>query len=175
MPSTVPLLARPCTIEQLQLDGASHFGQRPCWWQSEVAFQLMNGKNLVSISATGSGKSPHLLVAHVVWGWTYIDYCPTEEPRATTCRWVFSEGILSHITNSRATRQIPKSVPGMEINLPTQVADTDIQDLGDQVYAILNHCPFPWAGSWPSVHAHLEWTKNKEKNKLHHCWWSPLH
>ena len=33
------------------------FGQRPCQWQSEIALELINKKSLVSISATGSGKS----------------------------------------------------------------------------------------------------------------------
>src|SRR6266478_2671192 len=57
MPSNAELPARPCTIEQLQLDGMRHFGQKPCQWQSEVAFQLTSKENLVSISTTGSGKS----------------------------------------------------------------------------------------------------------------------
>ena len=57
MPSNAELPARPCTIEWLQLDGMRHFGQKPCQWQSEVAFQLTSKENLVSISTTGSGKS----------------------------------------------------------------------------------------------------------------------
>ena len=57
MLSTAAFLARPRTIEQLQLDGMSHFGQRPCCWQSEIVFKLTSVENLVSISATGSGKS----------------------------------------------------------------------------------------------------------------------
>ena len=57
MRSTAAFLARPRTIEQLQLDGMSHFGQRPCCWQSEIAFKLTSAENLVSISAMGSGKS----------------------------------------------------------------------------------------------------------------------
>ena len=142
MPSTVPLLVRPCTIEQLQLDGASHFGQRPCWWQSEIAFQLTNGKNLVSISATGSGKSFIFWLPMLYEDGLTLIIVPLKnlgQQLADESSW----RIPSHITNGRATRRIPKSVPGMEINLPTQVADTDIQDLGDQVYAILNCCPFP--------------------------------
>src|SRR5258707_7326676 len=38
-------------------DHDTHFGQRPCQWQSEIALQLIYGKNLVLISATGSRKS----------------------------------------------------------------------------------------------------------------------
>src|SRR5260370_42682596 len=44
-------------VEQLQVECAGHFHQRPCQWQLEIAFQLVQGKTLVSISATGSGKS----------------------------------------------------------------------------------------------------------------------
>ena len=47
----------PKMVEQLQVECAGHFHQRPCQWQSEIAFQLVQGKMLVSISATGSGKS----------------------------------------------------------------------------------------------------------------------
>src|SRR5260221_7619370 len=47
----------PKTVEQLQNECADHFHQRPCQWQSEIAFKLVKGKMLVSISATGSGKS----------------------------------------------------------------------------------------------------------------------
>ncbi|KAF8313728.1 P-loop containing nucleoside triphosphate hydrolase protein, partial [Cantharellus anzutake] len=54
---TPPFPAKPHTAEQLQLDSTSHFGQRPCRWQSDIAFQLVHRRNLVSISATGSGKS----------------------------------------------------------------------------------------------------------------------
>ena len=57
MPYTPVLLERPHTAEQLQLEGMSCFGQRPCQWQSEIAFQLTSGENMVSISAMGSGKS----------------------------------------------------------------------------------------------------------------------
>ena len=52
-----PTAARPSTIEEIQLDGVKRFGRRPCRWQSEIALQLINGQSLVSISATGSGKS----------------------------------------------------------------------------------------------------------------------
>ena len=45
------------TVEQLQNECAVHFHQRPCQWQSEIAFQLVQGKTLISISAMGSGKS----------------------------------------------------------------------------------------------------------------------
>ncbi|KAF8317295.1 P-loop containing nucleoside triphosphate hydrolase protein [Cantharellus anzutake] len=54
---TPPFPAKPHTAEQLQLDSTSRFGQRPCRWQSDIAFQLVHRRNLVSISATGSGKS----------------------------------------------------------------------------------------------------------------------
>ena len=57
MLSTSELVVRPSTTEELQLDGMRHFSQRPCHWQSDIAFQLLNGKSLVLISATGSGKS----------------------------------------------------------------------------------------------------------------------
>src|SRR5260370_11820175 len=48
---------QPRTVEQLQNECADHFHQRPCQWQSEIAFQLVQGKTMASISATGSGKS----------------------------------------------------------------------------------------------------------------------
>src|SRR5260370_25112201 len=57
MPPTQAPLMQPCTVEQLQDESTIRFGQRPCQWQSEIALKLMNGKNLVSISATGSVKS----------------------------------------------------------------------------------------------------------------------
>ena len=53
----LPTAARPSTIQEIQLDGEKCFGQRPCCWQSEIALHLVNGESLVSISATGSGKS----------------------------------------------------------------------------------------------------------------------
>ena len=56
MPTTEPP-GWPMTVEQLQNECAVHFHQRPCRWQSEIAFQLVQGKTLISISATGSGKS----------------------------------------------------------------------------------------------------------------------
>jgi len=47
----------PTTIHQLQEECHSFFGWQPCRWQSEIAFKLLQKKSLVSISATGSGKS----------------------------------------------------------------------------------------------------------------------
>lgn len=55
--SSPQILKKPSTIEQLQIESTAHFGRKPCRWQSEVAFQLLHKKTLVSISATGSGKS----------------------------------------------------------------------------------------------------------------------
>src|SRR5258708_5441020 len=46
------------TISQLQEECHSFFfGWQLCRWQSEIAFKLLQKKSLVSISATGSGKS----------------------------------------------------------------------------------------------------------------------
>src|SRR5260370_41548116 len=56
MPTT-QLPGWPRTVEELQRECSDLFAQRPCWWQSKIAFQLLQGKMLVSISATGSGKS----------------------------------------------------------------------------------------------------------------------
>src|SRR5260370_13867873 len=47
----------PKMAEQLQNKCTHCFGQQPCQWQSEIAFQLVQRKSLVSISAMGSGKS----------------------------------------------------------------------------------------------------------------------
>src|SRR5258705_13082674 len=51
----------PTTISQLQEECHSFFGWQLCRWQSEIAFKLLQKKTLISISATGSGKS------HVFW------------------------------------------------------------------------------------------------------------
>ncbi len=47
----------PTTVDQLQQECSRSFGWRPCRWQSAIALELLWKKNLVSISATGSGKS----------------------------------------------------------------------------------------------------------------------
>ena len=57
MPPIPAPLALTCTVEELQNESTICFGQRPCRWQNEIALQLINGESLVSISATGSGKS----------------------------------------------------------------------------------------------------------------------
>src|SRR5260370_41564656 len=57
IPYSLALPEKPCTVQQLKHESASHFGQQPCQWQSEIGFQLGHKKNLVTISATGSGKS----------------------------------------------------------------------------------------------------------------------
>src|SRR5260370_29344370 len=57
IPYSLALPEKPCTVQQLQHESASRFGQQPCQWQSEIGFQLVHKKNLVSISAMGSGKS----------------------------------------------------------------------------------------------------------------------
>ncbi len=47
----------PETIGQLQEECFRSFGWQPCRWQSAIAFELLQKRTLVSISATGSGKS----------------------------------------------------------------------------------------------------------------------
>ncbi len=70
----------PRTVVQLQNECADYFNQRPCQWQSEIAFQLVQRRMLVSISAMGSGKSYIFLAAYALWEQTYNNYCAAENP-----------------------------------------------------------------------------------------------
>ena len=51
------LNSTPVTIGQLQAECHGFFGWQPCRWQCEIALELLWKRNLVSVSATGSGKS----------------------------------------------------------------------------------------------------------------------
>ena len=95
------------TVEELQRGCTDLFSQRPCQLQSEIAFQLLQGKMLVSISATGSGKS------YIFWlPMNYEDgmmliIMPLKKSWTAAGWWIFWERVHIHVSDSWNIRRIP--------------------------------------------------------------------
>ena len=53
----LPLPPSDEAIRELQEQGMERLGIRPCVWQAKVALHLLSKLSMVSISATGSGKT----------------------------------------------------------------------------------------------------------------------
>jgi len=53
----LPLAPSDEAIQELQKQGMERLGIWPCVWQAKVTLHLLSKSSMVSISATGSGKT----------------------------------------------------------------------------------------------------------------------
>ncbi|KAF8226508.1 hypothetical protein L208DRAFT_1301367 [Tricholoma matsutake] len=59
----------PNNNKEVQREVEERTGTRPCIWQIEVVHRVLSGKDMITIAATGSGKSfPYWILLYIKYG-----------------------------------------------------------------------------------------------------------